>query len=72
MLREKPDDKADSVLLIYSYAVLIIPVTFEAFQAVSRRNSEFTDFSDSVDLIQLSTGYRPNGFRTAFSCGSGY
>ena len=60
--------KTDSVLLINAYAVLVIPVTPEAFQTVSGRHPEFTDFSDSVDLIQLSTGHGPDGFWAAFSC----
>jgi hypothetical protein len=50
-------NKTDPVLLIESDAVLICSITFQLFQVVAWRHSEFRDVADSVDLIQFLTGY---------------
>ena len=50
-------NKTDPVLLIDADAVLICSITFQVFQVVVWRHSEFRDVADSVDLIQFPTGY---------------
>ena len=41
-------NKTYSILLIYSYTILIISVTFQLFQTISRRYFEFIQILNSI------------------------
>lgn len=61
--------KTDSELLVYPNAVLIFPVTAKAFQAIPRRDGKFTDFSNTIDLVELALSDRPQrGWTTTPRC----
>jgi hypothetical protein len=52
-------------LLVYPDAVLTFSVTAKTFQTITRWNGKLSDFSDTIDLIQLALGNRPQRARTA-------
>jgi len=55
-------NKTDPELLINPYAVLSLPISFEALQIVPGRYPQGTDRNDSVELIQFSPGDLPEAF----------
>jgi len=60
-------NKADSVLLIDPDAELPGPVPFQPFKTVSRRDLQFRDVLNAIELVELAPRNRPNGLRTALS-----
>ena len=57
--------EADSVSLVDPYAVLVLPVATELFQPVAWRGLQITKQMRLVELVQFSTGHRPQGFRAS-------
>jgi len=54
-------------LLVYPDAVLIFPVAAKAFQTIRRWDRKLSDFSNTIYLIQLALGNRPQRSWTATS-----
>jgi hypothetical protein len=52
--------ETNPILLIDADAVLMLPISFEAFQSISRRHVKFVDLPNPVDLIQFPAGHRPH------------
>ncbi len=48
--------EAYAPLVIHPYAVLPLPISFQRFQPVSRRNLECFDSDSSIDHIQFTQG----------------
>jgi hypothetical protein len=59
--------ETDPELLVDPDAVLIFPVAAKAFQTIRRRDCKFSDFSNTIYLIQLALGNRPQRARAATS-----
>lgn len=61
--------EADSPLVVYSYAVLAFPGTFQLFKVIARRNLQVVETDGSMYLKQLSQrnalDFRGNPFRPA-------
>ena len=62
-----PANKADSVLLVDSHAVLAFPVSRKCLQSIAGRNLQFFQRLNRIELIQLSRGDLPELLRTGFS-----
>jgi hypothetical protein len=59
--------ETDPELLVYPEAVLTFSVTAKTFQTITRWDGKRADFSDTMDLVQLTLGNRPQGARAATS-----
>ena len=51
--------KANPILIVDSNAVLPVPVPPQPFEVIPPWNSEFAEFSDSIDLIEFPPGNLP-------------
>ena len=56
--------KAQSILIVDAYTMLLAPLSFEPFQAIPRRNGKFKNILDPVDLVQLPLCNSPQVLRT--------
>jgi hypothetical protein len=56
--------KTDTILVIDPNVVLTLSVSMKPFEPVSWRNSEFEKFTHSINLVQLTPGYWPDGALT--------
>jgi hypothetical protein len=55
--------KAYAILLVNANAVLTSAISAQPFKAVARRNREFREGSNAVELVELTAGNRPHWFR---------
>ena len=59
--------EADPVLLVDPDTVLTVPITREQFQPIPRRDSEFLNLLNGIELIQFSARNTPKPSGTGFS-----
>jgi hypothetical protein len=50
-------DKANTPLIVDTYAVLPCSIAFQCFQMITRRRPQITKFGGNIQLAQLSLGH---------------
>jgi hypothetical protein len=52
-------DKTDAILVIYPNTILTLSIPFEGFLTVTRRNTQFIQRLNRIQLIQFAGSYAP-------------